>query len=104
MSQTAERPCCGPSASTTPRRCNALGACSGRMQEQPLQLLGTDSYGCCCSSGLDGLGLEVNTYTYSDVRRFPECDAQLQVSYLPPAPYRAYTHFNITSLRLSSSA
>ena len=43
-------------------------------------MLGTDSYGCCCSSGLDGLGLEGGKYIYTDVRRFPECDAQLQVT------------------------
>ena len=93
------------------------------MQAQPVQFLGTDSHGCCCSAGLDGLGLEVgprcpaaarraggarslsetlssgsrkqkallvpsplsavgcvqvNSYIYTDVRRFPECDAQLQ--------------------------
>ena len=45
-----------------------------------MQLLGTDSNGCCCSAGPVGLGLRINEYSYASqqsVQRYMECDLLL---------------------------
>ncbi len=60
--------------------CTANGKCAGKNQEQPVQLLGTDSYGCCCSAGSVGLGIPISRQTWAtpDSLRYFECDNQLQ--------------------------
>lgn len=60
--------------------CNTQGKCTGAMQAEPVQMLGTDSHGCCCSAGENGLGLPMNQdkWTLAYTRRYPECDSQLQ--------------------------
>ena len=59
--------------------CDVLGHCTGRMQAQPVHLLGTDSHGCCCSAGSVGLGLVMNQDSWNplDTMRYAECDSQL---------------------------
>jgi hypothetical protein len=59
--------------------CDVLGYCTGKMQGEPVHLLGTDSNGCCCSAGNIGLGLVMNqdSWNPSDTMRYPECDSQL---------------------------
>jgi hypothetical protein len=60
--------------------CTSNGKCTGKNQEQAVQLLGTDSYGCCCSAGSVGLGIAISRQTWatSDSLRYFECDNQLQ--------------------------
>jgi hypothetical protein len=48
------------------------------MQAEPLQLLGTDSYGCCCSAGETGLGPRLDKWTTDDTYRYAECDLSLR--------------------------
>ena len=60
-----------------------------RTQDAPVMLLGTDSYGCCCSAGSVGLGLKINEYSYDNpvsVLRYMECDSTLERNYVQPAP------------------
>jgi hypothetical protein len=54
-----------------------------------VQLLGTDSNGCCCSAGAVGLGLKINEFAYGNpasALRYMECDAELRRSNVQQAP------------------
>ena len=58
-------------------------------QDAPVQLLGTDSNGCCCSAGAVGLGLKINEFAYGNpasALRYMECDAELRRSNVQQAP------------------
>ncbi|EKX44480.1 hypothetical protein GUITHDRAFT_139720 [Guillardia theta CCMP2712] len=59
--------------------CNIHGECKGSLQQDPLQLLGTDSLGCCCSSGTKGLGLDVGYYqwTPATIQHYRECSTSV---------------------------
>jgi len=59
--------------------CDILGHCTGKPQAGPLQLLGTDSKGCCCSPGNTGLGLPLTAIEWVGYpERYFECDSVLQ--------------------------